>query len=226
MKIINLSIIAILILAAPAIAQTALDVEFYIHQDGKAELIQVTPVIGYFDEVNQFEQDYKLVVLDKTGIIYLTYFPVDFTLYTDPPRKVDKTWVKRRVPYIGNVGQIQVYKQDTPILVYYPKDLCNYDGVCNNDENYISCSADCPNIYSDDICVSEVDNICDPDCGKDVDIDCFFVKKVEPVTRMDIIEENLFLITLLVIFGVGLPLAGIAYFALKKKPKRHKNHKR
>jgi len=59
------------------------------------------------------------------------------------------------------------------ILVTHVK--CIPNGLCEVDqgENYLTCSDDCPSGSSDNMCDMVRDDICDPDCTKESDLDCY-----------------------------------------------------
>jgi hypothetical protein len=50
--------------------------------------------------------------------------------------------------------------------------VCAPNGVCNTGENSMNCPEDCTTGIADDRCDGKEDQICDPDCTIDGDIDC------------------------------------------------------
>lgn len=50
--------------------------------------------------------------------------------------------------------------------------LCNENGVCEEEENYLSCPTDCPLEKKDNYCLARVDKVCDLDCAEGIDLDC------------------------------------------------------
>jgi hypothetical protein len=62
------------------------------------------------------------------------------------------------------------YKEDLKLKINIKEALCNQDSICNNYENYFSCSEDCQMYGEDDICLGySGDNYCDLDCFTDSD---------------------------------------------------------
>jgi hypothetical protein len=52
------------------------------------------------------------------------------------------------------------------------KPVCNIDGICYTDEDYLNCPVDCPTGSKDGICDKIKDGRCDPDCKWLEDPDC------------------------------------------------------
>ncbi|MBI2663818.1 hypothetical protein HYX10_00565 [Candidatus Woesearchaeota archaeon] len=83
------------------------------------------------------------------------------------------------------------------------------DNICQDQENYGSCSEDCPAGTADGYCVELQDNVCDPDCDSSVDADCF-IEKVEMSSqegrddRNNLITYAIILVSVAVIAAVGL----------------------
>ncbi len=81
-------------------------------------------------------------------------------------------------PYFSNGELLEVYdsqgeKLDEISLAPFAE-VCG-DGVCEEHEDSLSCSNDCPLTEKDGVCLPYVDGVCDADCpyfGKAVDVDC------------------------------------------------------
>jgi hypothetical protein len=52
------------------------------------------------------------------------------------------------------------------------KPICNKDGICYTNEDYLNCPEDCPTGSADGICDKIKDETCDPDCKWQEDADC------------------------------------------------------
>lgn len=67
-------------------------------------------------------------------------------------------------------------KLSNPVNMYIlgeePKNVCLINGLCEPGENYLTCPKDCSSGSKDNYCDQILDGRCDPDCAKDVDIDC------------------------------------------------------
>jgi len=76
-------------------------------------------------------------------------------------------------PYFEGAEIIEIgYQGNPPIAFVGIKDeICNLNGECEENENFISCEADC-SIEDDLYCYPEADEICDPDCVEGLDEDC------------------------------------------------------
>lgn len=53
------------------------------------------------------------------------------------------------------------------------REICNKNGICDSRENYENCPEDCPSGSLDGYCDGLWDLICDPDCSRSEDVDCF-----------------------------------------------------
>lgn len=51
------------------------------------------------------------------------------------------------------------------------QDICG-NRVCSSSENFLTCPVDCPSGSADNYCDKVKDDICDPDCPKEKDVDC------------------------------------------------------
>lgn len=60
--------------------------------------------------------------------------------------------------------------------------LCG-DSVCSENEDYVSCSADCSSGSLDGICDLLEDGICDPDCDEEDDIDCKTTEDIKEIEK-------------------------------------------
>jgi len=55
----------------------------------------------------------------------------------------------------------------------FVREICNKDGICDPRENYENCPEDCPSGSGDGYCDGLQDLVCDPDCSRSEDVDCF-----------------------------------------------------
>lgn len=210
MRAIILIIIGLFIVPS-AIAGNIMEVGFWIDKDDKAKLDDVVVVPGDEDQVNLYESEYSIeVFIGKPE--YMSYFPVRYEVLTDPPTDVDRVYVLRKLPYLGNKGKINVYKYNSLLLTFDLSQLCQKNGKCENFENYLTCE-DCKADHPDYVCVAEENSICDPDCNAGVDIDCITGKEQEKAKGSAV--------PYIIIFS--LTFAGILIYIVlrsKKAPKR------
>ena len=199
-------ILLLLLLLLPAVAaqEQILKAEVVLFPDGNAILRSLQPSVGTPDEQNPLTHDFSLRVQD-----YQTSFPIDFTI-TDPPTKVDSMLIVSRLPYT-DTGMLEVLYQNEVIMSYDLSELCNANNRCDNFENYLSCPDDCPLPIPDGICVPAEDTICDPDCDTRTDLDC-----IEQEVKRAFLAQPTALLIILIIAGIGIPLAAILYRAKRK----------
>ena len=109
------------------------------------------------------------------------------------------------IPYFEDGKTINIYDSDGNhvLSVDVSKFNCG-NGLCelDYDENYITCSRDCPSGSADNYCDGIRDGICDPDCTIEGDTDC--------------ITEPPYSLYVVIIVGLVLIIL-ISYFRLKRK---------
>lgn len=122
---------------------------------------------GIWNEPIPEAEAFEVRVLDNRGsILNQAYFIPDFLILSDPPVEVDEAMVEVVFPYTQKIRTVQVLKQGQQVLreSIWGR-VCNKDGICNNNENYLSCPSDCDQYSQDGFCNSiSNDHICDPDC--------------------------------------------------------------
>lgn len=91
---------------------------------------------------------------------------------------------------------------------------CNPNGKCDEGENYIFCSKDCPTGSSDSICDGAEDGRCDPDCKKEADSDCLKIKK-KTVLNLYYIVVGIVIIACLILI--------LKFFKKRKFKKKYKS---
>ena len=118
------------------------------------------------------------------------------------------------VPYVEEASSL-VFQHGKIKLAEYPlKKLCNNNGICEQNENYLSCASDCKPDEKDGYCIRFKDDVCDPDCAYGIDPDC---EKKHAESRPDIfklLRDKISYIILFIIIG-----SIIAYFYFVKKRK-------
>jgi len=106
-----------------------------------------------------FDENGKQIYIPKAG---------------ESTRLLTKTSLALNIPFFTNAQRIDVFDQGVKILevsVAHLADKCG-DSICQPHESFDSCSTDCPSGSADDFCDQVADNICDPDCFFDRDVDC------------------------------------------------------
>jgi len=84
----------------------------------------------------------------------------------------DITYPSTRIPYSQDWGFLEVYKNGSLLFSENLTHLlCNQNSICDQKENEYSCPQDCPPNSQDGICNTDVNGVCDLDCGA-ADKDC------------------------------------------------------
>ncbi|MCD6247626.1 MAG: hypothetical protein J7J87_04330 [Candidatus Diapherotrites archaeon] len=82
------------------------------------------------------------------------------------------------LPYLKKAIYITLEDSNGEVARFDLSKLCNNNGACEENENYLSCASDCPLSEKDDYCLPLKDSICDPDCSKGLDSDCGAKKNI------------------------------------------------
>jgi len=91
-------------------------------------------------------------------------------------------------------------------------DFCG-DNICQDQESYESCQLDCPSGGKDDYCDGVLDNICDPDCLIEQDIDC---KQKETEKIVEGKETKPHILALIIALIVLVSVIIFSYFEFRK----------
>ncbi|MEM0360106.1 MAG: hypothetical protein QXK06_02065 [Candidatus Diapherotrites archaeon] len=76
------------------------------------------------------------------------------------------------LPYTENAKKIS-FEHGTAVLAEADLSvLCQANGKCESQENFLSCPQDCPLSEKDNYCYAFTDGTCDPDCIEGFDSDC------------------------------------------------------
>lgn len=191
------TLIFILLFITPTIFTNTITIEFEIHEDETANIKNMYYSIG-----KQFLDsnigNYEIVLLNKNNVVFLNRFFVTFQTTTHFENISDIVTQNISLPRI-DFDEIILFKMDKKIFKQeINKEMfCNFDGVCNNFENAISCPSDCPMHKPDGICNPIRDGICDPDCPVGIDPDCleknderFIHERKAPIKIIDAKEEE------------------------------------
>jgi len=117
-------------------------------------------------------EDYKIKTLDKNGNLLIEKkFDIQFIIYSSPPKFIDNKTLIIRLPYTQETSLVVLEHKNKTIFETNVV-LCTINGVCSEYENFVSCPQDCTSGSKDNYCDKEFDKRCDPDCAKDVDVDC------------------------------------------------------
>lgn len=160
------------LLPLAACAPTVLDYRFEIAKNGTLLSHEFATDFGSPAVYVQRGGDYKVVITDAAGAaLFERTYNIQFFVLGDPPMAIDKTMVQDKVSYTESMKKIKLLKGET-VLFEGDLSFCNSDGVCDANENYLSCPADCPLDKPDGMCIKNFDGTCDPDCLTGLDPDC------------------------------------------------------
>jgi len=142
---------------------------------------------NYVEPLYNPPNSYKLELTSFSGtVLYTRNFEFDFLIQAEedqdplegfeaPSQISDISRVNIVFPYFENGKTINIYNPEgtleLEIDVGYFADVCG-NTACEPHESYQSCPSDCPSGGKDDYCDSIDDNICDPDCRPQTDLDC------------------------------------------------------
>ncbi|MEM0360663.1 MAG: hypothetical protein QXK06_04995 [Candidatus Diapherotrites archaeon] len=116
------------------------------------------------------------------------------------------------LPYMENARFVVLEGLNGEIARFDLSVLCNHDGKCNPNENFLSCEQDCPLEKKDNYCLPLKDKICDPDCITGIDLDCI---EQTPTPSPSIEKQSDFLPIIALVF-----IAIVVLVFLRKKLKR------
>jgi len=128
--------------------------------------------VDYVGKIKSFDdKSLAMFKINLPEIIYPFYAP-DATeaekkhTIAFEQKEIDYTF---NAPYFYNGNILEIYNQEGRIVDSISlapfAETCG-DGICQEQEDYLECSNDCPITLSDEICVPYEDNKCDPDCPK------------------------------------------------------------
>ena len=190
--------------------------EFELSDTGNVKFDRVWAFEGRDEPETPVEQ-YALRFLDTAGrIVNNQYFPMMFYVYDIGPASELPVWV--RATCREEWKTLQIVKDNTVLFqTDIASKICNKDGICNGDENYVACSIDCPSGSQDNICDTVPDGICDPDClSGDSDCSEEVAKPIATVQEPFVEPKAPSSLLYLIPFGVIL-LILIGYLIYKKE---------
>ncbi|MEM0360104.1 MAG: hypothetical protein QXK06_02055 [Candidatus Diapherotrites archaeon] len=134
--------------------------------------------------------------------------------YAGPPSAVEKVLF---LPYFEEAAVLAIgsRKGELIALIDLQERVCNKDGKCGENENFLSCPADCPLEKKDNYCLPEKDNVCDSDCVEGLDSDCEKGGKEGVKAETFSIEQTYFIAVVVLAFVLIF-----AYNVLRKKRKQ------
>ena len=175
----NLLILGIVFAILPT-AMAATVIELHLRIGETVDVLQFRTALGIPDVMNNNPFEYKVEIIDGNITKYFSYIPVEFPriepLFVDEkfhePAMLPTATIVLKLPYTGNTGEIVFLVNDTIKQRVSLSQLCNYNHLCEEHENFLSCDEDCPLTKTDNYCFPAEDTICDVDCAAEADTDC------------------------------------------------------
>lgn len=121
------------------------------------------------------------------------------------------------LPYFKEAVYITLEDSNGIVARFDLRKLCNNNGVCEESENYLSCSNDCPLNKKDNYCLPLKDSICDPDCSEGIDIDCSEKKGKGGFDIFAFISSNYIIVLALVLILIVIAVYRLILIRKKRK---------
>lgn len=162
--------LSVCILSVAAATDMA-EFDLLVNKNGNVILYNVRTFDGSPERNPLDFSDYQLIIESDQGLLDGAYLPVSFALL-DPFREVNEAPVTVKLPYSQDFEILKVYHKDKIIFEDDISYLCRENGICEENENYVSCPNDCVSGSADGLCDRVDDDICDADCLLGGDKDC------------------------------------------------------
>ena len=152
---------------------TFVEASFVLHQDDTVEFKGLMAREGEPRSQPVSSQAYQIHLKDTEGsVVEKKNLKVSFVDFHS--RKTIEE-IPLVVPFLyrEDIRTIELYHGATLIFSRdLGESLCNHDGACAGQENFLLCKGDCPSGSEDSWCDKKPDGRCDPDCADGVDADC------------------------------------------------------
>ena len=149
-----------------------------INESGYANISSVIVTYGEYATQKSSAGEYSLQVRYGDSAVYSTYFNKTGSLiFSDSPGggSTEEACCDYEfyVPFYNASQIIEVRHGDALVLsASLGAYLCDYDSICDGNEDYLTCPSDCPSGHEDGLCDHARDGLCDPDCFAQYDMDC------------------------------------------------------
>jgi len=167
----------VLFLAGCLIAEPVIDMTFEIDKNDNVKLTYLTVEEGTRQRFFTEEKGpYEVLILDQNNnTIDSHQFNAEFWLQSDPPKPLGASIHDYKLGYSDAANVLLIKHGDKEIFRKFlkPPGKCNKNGICEGDEDALSCFRDCNSSSRDHYCSGLSDGVCDPDCiYKSKDPDC------------------------------------------------------
>jgi hypothetical protein len=152
--------------------------DFVAYADGRIGNVSYSIDYGIPTVPSTSETDYLLRVYDgKNKVIYSAYFYLGLEIISlgglqERMTKLDSTNVRLRLPCYETAKKAVITIKGKDAYSLDLSQLCNYNGLCDSEENRLSCFEDCREDTKRDYCDPSKDGVCDRDCLPEWDPDC------------------------------------------------------
>lgn len=152
-----------------------------------AEIDWILVSYGDFTTEQSDEGDFKIKVEHNDSIVYESNFDlgIDIIFWDSEEgggaEEIPRDYAEFYLPFYDSSQVIKVYyKKDLILETSLSNYICDQDGKCDENEDFLSCPSDCPSGEEDGLCDRQKDGKCDPDCIEEfgLDIDCTCGNKI------------------------------------------------
>jgi len=149
-----------------------LEINLNISIDDNVTLNYVDVTYGDSPVIPPIRGNYSLRILDENNsTLYESNFSISFLIFSNLSYFTNQTYLHHKIKYNTSMRKIQLFHNNT-LLFEQAIDFCDFDYICEPNENHFSCPYDCESWTEDETCNNEYDGVCDLDCLPEYDPDC------------------------------------------------------
>jgi hypothetical protein len=166
-------------MALVAAENKIVDINLLVYNNDTVEKRWIWFADGISSVIPDEEGSYNLLIKDiNNNTLFNHSFEIYFG-YNGPVIKgenysgifLDTMELSLRVRYDTDMYKLELW-HNQDIIFSEIFSFCNFDGICNGSETYLSCWRDCTSYSQDGLCLNYKGDGCDPDCARGVDSDC------------------------------------------------------
>jgi len=168
-RVIFMAVLFGLLISHTVMGEPVLRIEFDISDEGNVSGFMA--IVSEGRPLPKNEGDLMVMIQDSDGnVLWYSGYDLDFYIY-DAAIIADEIRYSDKIPYLPEMEKATVLYNGAVVFTS-GLGLCNTNGLCEGNENYLSCPKDCPLNEKDGICINKADGVCDPDCLPGYDPDC------------------------------------------------------
>ncbi|MDP3918510.1 MAG: hypothetical protein Q8Q35_01215 [Nanoarchaeota archaeon] len=174
LKILLLGVFVLILTSQVYATERILEIKLDIVRDKSVDIKEVKANTGFKGEYNT--GNYSITLYGKDKVTY-RFSPAFYIRISNESvhRSLETSVTKETLylPFIEGLYLIEVSYNEELLEHYNANDLlCNKNGVCQDNENFVGCPNDCKSYEKDGICMNIRDGQCDLDCSKNQDYEC------------------------------------------------------